>query len=246
MTDITADNIRDAWLSMSNELEHSINGNINELAMKALNVGVARATLENDLHCDGSIRSAATAASIVSLTCAADELNREIVRVANLVRGHIHVAFSAENDGFVTIQDSLSQLSAMVLTATCAAESASRTAKDALADKGLAEFKLANLTSRGALNPQIRAEVYALTGGHCYYCDAGLILSSVPDDLAANIPFGPPVMHIDHLVPVSHGGPDHISNFVPACPSCNTSKGNRSYVEFVRDRHPRLKLVVNT
>jgi 5-methylcytosine-specific restriction endonuclease McrA len=30
--------------------------------------------------------------------------------------------------------------------------------------------------------------------------------------------------HIDHFIPVSFGGPDSLSNIVPACATCNTSK----------------------
>lgn len=33
----------------------------------------------------------------------------------------------------------------------------------------------------------------------------------------------------DHLVPYSHGGDDSIANFRPACHSCNSKRGNRTY-----------------
>ena len=34
-------------------------------------------------------------------------------------------------------------------------------------------------------------------------------------------------LHIDHVVPLVRGGKHDISNIVPACESCNTSKGAR-------------------
>ena len=47
-------------------------------------------------------------------------------------------------------------------------------------------------------------------GRACVYCDAE------GDDL-----------HVDHIVPVSRGGSNHIENLAPACPRCNVSKGGR-------------------
>ena len=48
----------------------------------------------------------------------------------------------------------------------------------------------------------------------------------------------------DHLVPTSKGGPNTISNHVPACRSCNSSKGDKDALEWYRARKgayiPRL------
>ena len=48
----------------------------------------------------------------------------------------------------------------------------------------------------------------------------------------------------DHLIPRSKGGPDTIGNHVPACRSCNSSKGDRDVLEWYRSRQgvqvPRL------
>jgi hypothetical protein len=48
-------------------------------------------------------------------------------------------------------------------------------------------------------------------------------------------------LYPDHVVPVSKGGTDYISNIVPACWSCNSSKQAKSEEEFraYRSRSPR-------
>jgi 5-methylcytosine-specific restriction endonuclease McrA len=38
----------------------------------------------------------------------------------------------------------------------------------------------------------------------------------------------------DHVIPLSQGGSDYISNILPACASCNAKKGNRMTVEELR------------
>lgn len=52
-------------------------------------------------------------------------------------------------------------------------------------------------------------------GGLCAYC------------------LGAPGTTMDHIVPISRGGAHDTENIVPACASCNASKGNRSLLQFV-------------
>jgi 5-methylcytosine-specific restriction endonuclease McrA len=40
-------------------------------------------------------------------------------------------------------------------------------------------------------------------------------------------------MTADHAIPLSRGGSNYISNIVPACKSCNSSKGTRTVEEFL-------------
>jgi 5-methylcytosine-specific restriction endonuclease McrA len=44
-------------------------------------------------------------------------------------------------------------------------------------------------------------------------------------------------LQMDHVVPVSKGGSHNAENIVPACPSCNQSKGNRGLLKFLYNRN---------
>jgi hypothetical protein len=74
----------------------------------------------------------------------------------------------------------------------------------------------------------------------CLACDKDL-----DPFAAAGAPDG---MHIDHVVPSSKGGADHLSNYQPLCTSCNTSKGNRSSKDYrtdaMRALHPTPQLLL--
>lgn len=61
----------------------------------------------------------------------------------------------------------------------------------------------------------VSAREYAVVraSGACVYCNA-------------------PATHADHIRPLSRGGAEHISNLVPACKSCNLSKGARLLTEW--------------
>lgn len=51
------------------------------------------------------------------------------------------------------------------------------------------------------------------TGNHCVYC--GVKSNN---------------LQIDHVIPLSRGGADDITNAVTACPRCNVSKGNKTLI----------------
>lgn len=42
-----------------------------------------------------------------------------------------------------------------------------------------------------------------------------------------------PATDLDHVIPISRGGPDTESNLVAACKSCNCSKGNKTIEEWI-------------
>lgn len=64
---------------------------------------------------------------------------------------------------------------------------------------------------RSSLSATMRQEVWAKSGGRCWYCG---------DFLTEDAGF-----HVDHVAPRIHGGTDDLGNLVPACRFCNTSKG---------------------
>lgn len=88
-------------------------------------------------------------------------------------------------------------------------------------------------------NGRVRKEVLNSTGGACFYCETQVWDANTSPD------GGDPatMFHVDHIVARVHGGPDHISNFVPACAKCNSSKGDRPFVQFVRRRNVKLRVV---
>jgi hypothetical protein len=74
--------------------------------------------------------------------------------------------------------------------------------------------------------PEVRKAVWELTGGVCAYCDTDL----APDGVSGQS------FVVEHVVPVSKGGPDNLANYVPACATCNVSKTDGHVLEFIRKR----------
>lgn len=74
----------------------------------------------------------------------------------------------------------------------------------------------------------VREDRYQMQEGmeECIYCGA-----------TENITF-------DHLIPTSEGGPDIISNQVPACQSCNSSKGARDVIEWYQEENTSIPRIV--
>lgn len=80
-------------------------------------------------------------------------------------------------------------------------------------DKGLAQQ--ARRRARKASVPTgpkpTLKELLEMQNGKCAYCETKT----------------PSIWHIDHVIPISRGGPDTADNVVAACASCNTSKGSK-------------------
>lgn len=60
---------------------------------------------------------------------------------------------------------------------------------------------------------QVRAAVWDMTDGKCWYC--GIQTNPFRD------------FTIDHVMPLVKGGSDSLDNLVPCCKSCNSRKGPR-------------------
>ena len=65
------------------------------------------------------------------------------------------------------------------------------------------------------LSSSRRLQIYEKDGHKCHYCG------------------NPEHLTIDHRLPISRGGSDDDDNLVACCKSCNSSKGTKSYDEFI-------------
>lgn len=68
-----------------------------------------------------------------------------------------------------------------------------------------------------------RADFIKRSGFRCHYCNRNGAADLGPDDRP---------WHVDHMHPVSRGGPDEDDNLVLACKRCNLSKGAQPYGRF--------------
>ena len=80
---------------------------------------------------------------------------------------------------------------------------------------------------------RIRA-VYDKTGGCCRYCGKQLAIKNY----GARGEHGAWV--IDHSIPKSKGGTDHMNNLFPACCDCNEEKGDQTGDSFLKKRTKSL------
>lgn len=85
------------------------------------------------------------------------------------------------------------------------------------------------ITPRRLLAEDQKHSIWLKTSGKCVYCDINLAEPDVGQEKRKD---GEP-LYIDHLVPKSCGGPDHMKNYVPSCQSCNSRKSAKDPVEFV-------------
>lgn len=83
-------------------------------------------------------------------------------------------------------------------------------------------------TGQTTTDPRIRARVIAKTGGRCYLCLREW--NPRKADLLPRLYFAH--MQIDHVVPFSKSGPNHISNYMPICSKCNNRKSDLSLAEY--------------
>lgn len=73
------------------------------------------------------------------------------------------------------------------------------------------------LDAAGSHTPEDIVAIYQSQKGLCYYC--GVEVGEKYE--------------VDHVDPISQGGSDSAWNLVIACPSCNRSKGDKSFVEWM-------------
>jgi len=68
------------------------------------------------------------------------------------------------------------------------------------------------------LSKTAMGKIYSKTQGNCAYCGCSLD------------PFGD--WHIEHAIPKSRDGSDHIDNLFPSCDACNRMKKSKTPEEF--------------
>jgi 5-methylcytosine-specific restriction endonuclease McrA len=76
-----------------------------------------------------------------------------------------------------------------------------------------------NLNAPGTHTPEQIKEQYERQKGRCYYCRCKVAWNN---------------HHVDHVVPLSRGGSNDISNLVIACQTCNLSKNSKLPHEWAR------------
>jgi len=74
-------------------------------------------------------------------------------------------------------------------------------------------FRTTQLRERGVIAVGLRFDVFMRDGFRCRYCGVSV------DDGA--------ILHADHVVPESKGGPTTFENLVTACIDCNLGKSNK-------------------
>jgi 5-methylcytosine-specific restriction endonuclease McrA len=79
------------------------------------------------------------------------------------------------------------------------------------------EIILDRLSSQAIDDPWLiaKAKTFAAKGASCVYC-------------------GKDASQVDHVTPRCQGGTDDLSNLVPACAACNTSKNGRTPEEWLK------------
>lgn len=71
--------------------------------------------------------------------------------------------------------------------------------------------------------------IFRKSNGICWYCG-----KDIHTDLT-----------IDHIVPISDGGSDDLSNLVPCCKSCNSAKRNKTLEEYRRYQQKKFGMVLS-
>ena len=89
------------------------------------------------------------------------------------------------------------------------------------------------LPKRKTISKSLRYDVLKRDSFTCQYCGR-----SAPEVQ----------LHVDHIVPVSKGGQNDISNLITACQDCNLGKGAKllnEHIHETNERREQIKMVMN-
>lgn len=141
------------------------------------------------------------------------------------------LADTSNKDSYLLAKRAITQIEAIVhdLDMSCQAELSGALG---LIDAA-AEFcrERAALENHQLTDPEVRRQVLAMTDGRCTYCATAVSDAPIEGQSVK--------MFVEHVVPASKGGPNHLVNYVPSCGSCNSAKGDRHVLHFVRNVQPR-------
>lgn len=81
-------------------------------------------------------------------------------------------------------------------------------------------------TVRQGITPELRQYIIERDCEQCSYCGEQGDSLNGPDGNS---------WHIDHVVPVTRGGPTHADNLTLSCQTCNLRKRNKPTIQFMRE-----------
>jgi len=77
------------------------------------------------------------------------------------------------------------------------------------------------------IRKKLKDAVVEAKGRMCTYCGKGPLYKGR--------------LHMDHLIPFSHGGASSVENLFPCCSKWNQAKQSRSVADYVAQRIPQLE-----
>lgn len=170
--------------------------------------------------------TAHAALSVVSLR----KRFRDLVALLPEDEGSIRFALDEIKEALEEVEETLADERSVFSMSHTHAQYAVKTGLDELL-AATVEAALAGKEEHALSDAEVRRQVLAMTDGRCTYC--ATIVSDTPVD-------GQSVkLFVEHVVPASKGGPNHLVNYVPSCGSCNSAKGDRHVLHFVRNVQPR-------
>lgn len=69
-------------------------------------------------------------------------------------------------------------------------------------------------------------QIYDKTKGYCFHCDKKLAWKNY-----GNLK-GKAGWEVDHSIPISKGGTNHLNNLIPSCIPCNRDKGTKKTSQY--------------
>lgn len=75
---------------------------------------------------------------------------------------------------------------------------------------------------RPSFTEETKSRVFEKTAGYCHLCNKKIARKNYGSHGSRG------AWEVDHSVPVSKGGKNHLNNYLAACISCNRAKGNNS------------------